>query len=111
MSSLLIQAFDKQWKQVDNIRDGQPPVTFLDYSSGKKEVYVILCCKNFANIYKFNENVNTQLINNHMAVSPNDLNRMNLVKKLTTNNPCYEQSMKLSEKDKQSFLIGFTYLY
>ncbi len=109
MSSLLIQSFTDHWEKLAELKEGDPFKTFPDYSSGKKEMYAIICCKYFANFYKMKGNIQDEILSNRRMIDFRTVNSIELVKKLDTDNPCYEQSMKASEINKL-VLIAFTYL-
>ncbi len=110
MSSLLIQSFTDHWEKLEELREGDPVKTFPDYSSGKKEIYAVLCCKYFANLYKIKGNIQEKISSDRRMINFKTVSSVELVKKLDTDNPCYEQSIKISETN-QPVLIAFTYLF
>ncbi len=110
MSSLLIQKLTDGWIKIAEIKDGDPIRTIPDYNSGKKEIYAVLCCKYFANLYKIKGNIQEKISSDRRMINFKTVSSVELVKKLDTDNPCYEQSIKISETN-QPVLIAFTYLF
>lgn len=111
MSSLLIQKLTDHWEKLTEIADGTPISCLVDYNSGKKEMYAVLCCKHYAKLFKIKGNIQEKLLSDPHSrmITFNNSNSLELIKNLDTDNPCYEQMMKTSETDRP-VLFAFTFL-